>query len=170
MSFPLLVPIADAQTGAATNAPSEAARCEKILPLKTLNSEAGAGFKTEFACDRDPGEIECGWTRLEADGNKTLLIVMYRDKQGIAGRAKRFQQGRTVEEMWEVDVRETEVSQESKRQTVASLGKLAAVVPLPKTRLGARTFVLRENDWLMLTTSGLSTAEITKVAKSLAAP
>lgn len=110
MSFALLAPIIDAQTSAPGGAASEAARCEKILPFKTLNAEAGAGFKTEFAYDRDPGEIECGWVRLEAGGDKTQLIVTHRNKVAIASQAKNYQAGRTVEGMWEADVKDTERS------------------------------------------------------------
>lgn len=170
MSFALWAPIIDAQTSAPSGAASEAARCEKILPLKTLNAEAGAGFKTEFAYDRDPGEIECGWVRLEAGGDKTQLIVTHRNKAAIATQAKNYQAGRTVEEMWEVDVRDTERSQESKRELIAGLGKRAALIPLPKMRLGARAFILRDNDSITMTASGLSNSNFIKVAKVIAAP
>lgn len=160
--FAMVTPVAFAQ--------SEAAKCEKILPLKALIAEAVVGFKTEFAYDRDPGEIECGWVRLEADGNKTQMIVMHRNKAAIAGRAKNYQKGRTTEEMWAVDVRETERSQDSKSQMIPALGKHAALIPLPKIRLGTRAFILRDNDSIMITASGLSNSDFIKVAKVIAAP
>lgn len=170
MSFALLAPIIDAQTSAAGGAASESARCEKILPLKTLNAEAGAGFKTDFAYDRDPGEIECGWVRLEAGGEKTQLTITHRNKVAIAGQAKKYQAGRSVEEMWEADVKDTERSQDSKRELIAGLGKRAALIPLPKMRLGARAFILRDNDSITMTASGLSSGNFIKVAKAIAAP
>lgn len=160
--FALTCPNASAQT--------EAAKCEILLPLNTLNAEAGAGFKAEFAYDRDPGEIECGWVRLEAGGQKTQIIVLHRRKAAIASEAKNFQNGRTADEMWEVDVRDTERSQESKRQLVAGLGKRAALVPLPKLRLAARVFILRDNDAIIMTGTGLSNSDFIKVAKVIAAP
>jgi len=91
----------------------------------------GAGFKTDFAYDRDPGEIECGWVRLEAGGNKTQVVVTHRNNVAIAGRAKNYQKGRTIEAMWEVDVRDTERSQDSKRQSIPGLAKRAALILLP---------------------------------------
>lgn len=151
-------------------AQTEAARCEKILPLKALNAEAGAGFKTDFAYDRDPGEIECGWVRLEAGGSKTQVVVTHRSKAAIAGQAKNYQPGRTTEEMWEVDVRDTEGSQESRRELIPGLGRRAALIPLPKMRLGARAFILRDNDSITMTASGLSKSDFIKVAKVIAAP
>jgi hypothetical protein len=166
ISLMLLTPVVYAQNNALT----EAARCEKILPLKKLNSEAGAGFKTDFAYDRDPGEIECGWARIEAGGDKTQVVVKHRDKVAIAGQAKNYQAGRTVEEMWEADVRDTERSQDSKRELIAGLGKRAALIPLPKLRLAARAFILRDNDSITMTASGLSTENFIKVAKVIAAP
>jgi hypothetical protein len=170
ISLALLPTVVDAQSSAPINAQSEAARCEKILPLKTLNAEAGAGFKTEFAYDRDPGEIECGWVRLEAGGDKTQLIITHRNKATIASQAKNYQAGRTVEERWEVDVRDTERSQESKRELIVGLGKRAALIPLPTLRLGARAFILRDNDSITMTASGLPNGNFIKVAKAIAAP
>jgi len=151
-------------------AQTEAAKCEKVLPLNTLNAEAGAGFKAEFAYDRDPGGIECGWVRLEPGGDKTQIIVLHRNKAAIASQAKNYQKGRTPDEMWEVDVHDTERSQDSIRQIIPGLGKRAALVPLPKLRLAARAFVLRENDSIMMTATGLSNGDFIKVAKVIAAP
>lgn len=94
---------------------TELAKCEKNLPLKTLTVEAGAGFKTDFAYDRDPGKIECGWLRAEAGGNKTQVVVKHRNKAAIVAQAKNYQQGRIIEEMREVHVRDTERSQDAKR-------------------------------------------------------
>ena len=153
-----------------TYAQSEASRCEKLLTLNTLNAEAGAGFKAEFAYDRDPGEIECGWVRLEAGGGKTQIILLHRSKAAIASQAKNYQNGRTPEEMWEVDVSDTERSQNSKRLLIPGLGKRAALIPLPKLRLGIRAFILRDNDAIMMTTTGLSNDDFIKVAKVIAAP
>lgn len=152
------------------HAQTEEARCEKILPLKILNAQAGAGFKTEFAYDRDPGEIECGWVRLEAGGDKTQVVIKHRNKAAINAQAKNYQAGRTIEEMWEADVKDTERSQDSRRELIAGLGKRAALIPLPKMRLGIRAFVLRENDAIMMTASGLSKDNFIKVAKVIAAP
>jgi hypothetical protein len=170
LSLALLAPSVAGQTNAAGGAQSEAARCEKILPLKILNADAGGGFKAEFAYDRDPGEIECGWVRLEAGGDKTQVVVKHRNKTAIASQAKNYQAGRTVEEMWEADVRETERSQESKRELIAGAGRRAALIPLSKMRLGIRAFILRDNDSITITASGVSNENFIKVAKAIVAP
>lgn len=161
--FPLFVATANAQT--------VEARCEKLLPLKTLTSAVGAGYTAYDAVERKPGQLECSWLG-RSNGPIKTLIATHWNKTALADWGREFTPAKTDNDFWDMVVTNSEDAMKAKRQPVAGLGKRAALIAMPASKTGSQTkiFIQRDNEVIDFIGTGLSSAEITKAAKAMASP
>ena len=161
--FPLFVGSANAQT--------VEARCEKLLPLKTLTAALGAGYTAYDAVERKPGQLECSWLG-RGSGSVKSLIATHWNKAALADWGREFTPAKTGNDWWDDVAKNSEDAMKAKRQLVAGLGKRAAMIAMPANKTGSQTKILiqRDNEVIDLIGTGLSNAEITKAAKALASP
>jgi len=156
---------------ASVNAQTVEARCEKLLPLKTLTAAVGAGYTAYDAVERKPGQLECSWLSRGGGSIKTLIATHW-NKTALADWGREFTPAKTGNDWWDMVVTNSEDAMKAKRQPVASLGKRAALIAMPPSKTGSQTKILiqRDNEVIDVISTGLSNAEITKAAKAMASP
>lgn len=155
----------------AANAQTPEARCEKVLPLKALIAAAGSGFTAYDAVERKPGEIECSWMN-RSGGSIRTLVVTHWNKAALANWGSNYTPAKTGNDWWDQVVSNTEDAMKAKRQPIAGLGKRAALVAMPPKSGGnqVKVFIQRDNDVVDVIGMGISNADLTKVARAVAAP
>ena len=114
---------------AQANAQTPEARCEKMLPLKTLTAAVGAGFIAQGATDSKSGEVGCTWWFVRNSNAVKTLVVSHTDKAGIADWGKNFSPTKSGDGWWEMSVKSAEDSLQVKGQLVPGIGKRAAIMP-----------------------------------------
>ncbi|MEO7253825.1 MAG: hypothetical protein ABIZ64_06230 [Casimicrobium sp.] len=156
---------------ASANAQTVEARCEKLLPLKTLTAAIGAGYTAYDAVERKPGQLECSWLS-RGNGSIKTLIATHWNKAALAEWGREFTPAKTVNNWWDMVVTNSEEAMKGKRQLITGLGKRAALIAMPASKTGSQTKILiqRDNEVIDVISTGLSNAEITKAAKALASP
>jgi hypothetical protein len=144
------------------------ARCEKLLPQQALNAAVGAGFKAYDATERKPGEMECSWLNRSSGSIKTLFVG-HKSKAGLVSWGSNFAPAKSANEWWDMAVTNTEEAMKTKRQLVNGVGKRAALVAMPAGGQ-SKLFIQRDDDVVEMVVMGLNNADVTKIAKALAAP
>lgn len=156
---------------ASVNAQTVEARCEKLLPLKSLTAAVGAGYTAFDAVERKPGQLECSWLSRGSGSIKTLVVTHW-NKTALSDWGREFTPVKSIDGWWDMVATNSEEAMKAKRQPIAGLGKRATLIAMPASKSGGQTKVLiqRDSDVMDLVSTGLSNAEITKAAKVLASP
>lgn len=152
----------------AANAQSVEARCEKMLPLKTLTAVAGAGFTAFDAVERTSGELECSWMSRSSGSIKTLFVG-HKNKAAISNWGSSFTPAKGGDDWWDSAVTGTEAAMSAKRQLIPSLGKRAALVTMPSGGQ-SKIFIQRDAEVIEVVSMGVGQSDLTKAAKALASP
>ena len=151
-------------TAATSHAQTPEAMCAKLMPADKLQVAMGKGMKEASAEIDKRGAVSCAWMRRAPDPFATLSIQCY-DKKAIAASAP--DNAGNAGSLFENIVAPHEALTNKKRESIAGVGKRAALAPADPQRLIA---VERDDAVLRIVMNGASKAQAIAVAKAIAAP
>lgn len=135
--------------------------CATLFTAAELAQAVGEGFKEMGLKSRAPGETECAWmARGGSAGFKTVAVQFY-DQRALA------EANVTAAVFFERVVSGAEGMAKGKRQPLLGIGEQAAFVPTAPQVLAV---VQRADGIARIVANNVSKAQITAVAKAVAAP
>jgi hypothetical protein len=134
--------------------------CATLFTAAELAQAVGPGFKDMGPKQRNPGETECAWMARGSKGFQTVAVQFY-DQRALEAASV------SAAEFYERVVSGAEGVASGKRQPLAGVGQQAAFVPTDPQALVA---VLRADGVARIVANNVSKAQLTAVAKAVAAP
>ena len=140
---------------------AKAPTCTSLFTAAELAQTVGGGFKDMGPEERHPGETECSWmARGGATGFQTVSLQFY-DLRAIKDA------NQTPAAFFETVVDGAEGMASGKRQPLPGIGQQAVFVPTDPQALAV---VLRADGVARIVGNNISKAQITAIAKAVAAP
>jgi hypothetical protein len=140
---------------------AKAPTCTSLFTAAELAQTVGGGFEDMGPKERSPGETECAWmARGGSKGFQTVSVQFY-DRRAIKDA------NQTPAAFYETVVSGAEGMASGKRQPLPGIGQQAAFVPTDPQALAV---VLRADGVARIVGNNISKAQITAIAKAIAAP
>jgi hypothetical protein len=150
------------RNASARQTPVAPSTCATLLTADEITKATGGKFQDMGARPRSEGETECPWM-LRGDGPFRTVSVQFFDSRHI----KASPNASTPEAFFETYVAAAEGVATGKREMLPGVGQKAAFVPTSPQTL---VIVQRADGVARIVANGLDRAQITAVARAVAAP